>query len=240
MKRKDVKIGGYVVHKKLGSIVKAIEEMTVAGALASGEPSPIGGVIIRSSAPCMVGHNLKHGIIPKLYRKPRISDLKVGDVFEWAFSDNEIVKHQVTGHGSNLINGKRYAELETQNLTNGGKAYFQDQVVSHKTKIRIISLASEKPVKKLGDVLDDVSHGIDPTPEWAKKTASDKLQAEMAAIKTEIEQPEPERKVLKRWVNIYSDRACFRADWYEANRLAGKDRIACVEIEIPYYEGEGL
>lgn len=52
----------------------------------------------------------------------------------------------------------------------------------------------------------------------------------------------PPPKIKKKvWVNIYPDGwPCFATSRNKADKNAYKTRIACKEIEIEYYEGEGL
>ena len=50
-----------------------------------------------------------------------------------------------------------------------------------------------------------------------------------------------EKKIIKKWININDDGSTNTCGTKElANYLANRDRIACKEIEIEYYEGEGL
>ena len=160
MKRTNIEIGDYVIHKQLGSIVKAVDEMSVAGALASGEDNPIGGVIVRSSLPEMVGHHLKHGIIAKLYRRPTIEGLSPGDRFEWEDKQGKIRVYVFLSHMS-----KEDVYVKVADSSRTGVIF-----VTPNTKIKIISLASEKvETKAKRDALGDLKDAermvpIEPTP----------------------------------------------------------------------------
>jgi len=55
--------------------------------------------------------------------------------------------------------------------------------------------------------------------------------------------PEPEPKQLRGWVNVYEDMLPVwdtREDADDAARTAPRNRTACLYIDRPYEEGEGL
>ena len=216
MKRKNIKVGDWVVYKLLDAPMEIKEIKS-------------NGRIIADGPDCCSG-----GLKPRDIRKPRISDLKAGDWFENPKLQGEKYFVQIV-YPTGWV--KAYME--------GGSCYME---LEPDTKIRIISLASEKPEAKCieGDPAEELAE----IKAMMQPTASYKLQAEMAVIKAEIEEPEPERKVLKRWVNVWPQEvtrtfhsksaADENSRWWEGSSTNGMDRIACVEIEIPYYEGEGL
>jgi hypothetical protein len=278
MRIKNIKVGEWAFDKNKKQLVKVYH-------------IDIGDRIYAS------GHNLiLINCPPSQFRKPRISDLNAGDVFDWDGDEFEMLDPngdfvRVCRNKDSLV-----CCIPSQHLTE---------------KARIISLASEKPEAKCieGDPAEELAE----IKAMMQKTASDKLNAEMGAVEAENEQiyferiifdlyraldqidtasdiakgnddlyrnlvyslhkkrfkivPEKliaplydkysseinpmigprepsgsERKVLKRWLNIYetSPGNFLRETREKADRYSSKKRIACVEIEIPYYEGEGL
>jgi len=268
MKKKNIKIGEWVFYKEESAIVKVKETH-----IEDGE------TIIHADSQCLTALD-----IPQSFSKPRISDLKAGDVFE-VLIRNRLQKFTY----KNRVNLSVYAEP-------CGHTFLIEFPLD--TKIRVISLASEQTkgnditfgaageesltIKAEGSLttpgktapstkldLTYVERDTDDEIVGNIKTsgASDKYHAEMAEVKAEIEkpepkanrdvlgdlkdcermfpiEPEPERKVLKRWVNVYPSgvRLVLHETREGADNLASRctDRTACVEIEIPYYEGEGL
>jgi len=182
MKKKNIKVGEYIVQKTTGKIYKVRSD----------------GSNSRTDRLQISFAKGKSGI----FRRPRIRDLKKYDVFEM-YGEEWFVC---------AINSDRiYAVTET-----GG--YSVTNYSPLQTPIRIISLASEKPVKPLGDVLDDISQGIDPTPQWAKDE-------------------KPEKKRL--WVNVLEGEEVEYYDAYktkaDASKCAGS---SATRVAVPYEEVE--
>jgi len=293
MKRKNIKAGEYVVqHGGSDQYIGRIMKVTKTNQDHDGNfcADVVRGVLGRRSADNIWSRDC--------FRMPRISDLKEGDWFENPKLQGEKYFVQII-YPTGWV--KAYME--------GGSCYME---LEPDTKIKIISLASEKvgnqdPMHTAAfvEMMRETPFSTE-VKAASEQAASDKLHAEMDAIKAEIEepelginvsemgvdaaqwakafqraivdkgveideglmigwfanaieyardtgpreQPEPEREVLKRWVNVWPQEvtrtfhsksaADENSRWWEDSSTNGMGRIACVEIEIPYYEGEGL
>ncbi len=118
----------------------------------------------------------------KRFRKPTIADLNPGDLFEWDGDQFEMVRRLIKG-------GIEVNFVGTTQLGN----------IDDGTKVRITSLADEKPALK------------------------------------------SERKTATVWMNCNET---GRVDAYNtrkgADYFADHNRVACVEVTVPWTVGEGL
>lgn len=162
MKRENIKVGEYVVYKpdnKIFCIASPMQKV----------PTP----------PFV----WERDVIEKRedYRKPRISDLSEGDVFEWE------------GKPFEILNRTRKNKAMTCDKATGIKVRW----LKLTTKVKIISLASEKK--------------------------------------------EPEKRSTTVWANCYPDGLIRTSDTrFIADRMASKDREACIPVTIEWTVGEGL